>query len=839
LTAGLVTALVAASLSAVGMSRADAVEVYPVPANGIWNITGHGNGHGHGLSQYGARGAASRGLTAAQIIAFYYPGTVLARPAETMVRVLLSGSTGEVDVEASSGMMLSWPGATVALPVIAGADRWRLVPEGAGLALQYHGAAGWLTQRHSLPAQADIAHGGSIVYFGANGARGYRGSVGAVRSGASLLPINRLPLDAYTLGVVPMEMPTSWEPAAVQAQAIAARTYARYAVEHNGASPYDVCDTTQCQVYGGLSGEQAASNVAVNATAQTVVSYAGRSAFTQFSSDNGGWTTDGGQPYLVAKADPYAQYSGSPWFTWTRSVSAVDVAAQYGLRAITQIRILSRDGHGEWGGRILTAAVDGVATDGSTASIPTTGYGLTSALGLPHQWFVLQVSAPSAPTSLTAVVRDGGATVAWGQPASPGTSPLTGFSITAAGIARRVVSANARAEWVFGLANDVDTVITVRAINKVGESPPASIVVHPRSAPAGVVALAPSRLLDTRRGAGTLSPTRPMDLVVPGRGGVPTTGADSAMLSVAVVNPTAEGSLRAYTPGADAPTTSAFHYKPGSANVFTVAVSLKPVGRVRFAVTAGTAQLIVDQLGYVAAGAPGVTPVTPRTLARVATVATGPGTPLRVRGAAGVPASATGAWVQVTLGSSTNTPAAVQLYPSGIAPPSGTQLKVGALSRATATFPVPIGADGLIRIASSTPGISAAVVLIAYIAPPTAGSTAMEIQHVRPVADSVAGPPLLVGPAGRWFAIAGFAGVPASASAVLLHLTVRPTTSGVLWLSPAGGTAEQGVVVPYLAGQPNTVTVLVRPGVHGGLTIRTTSGVAAIGLAASGYLTTG
>ena len=58
-------------------------------------------------------------------------------------------------------------------------------------------------------------------------------------------------MDDYVQGVVPAEMPASWEPEAVQAQAVAARTYAAWHRARSGDRYYQICDTTSCQVYGG------------------------------------------------------------------------------------------------------------------------------------------------------------------------------------------------------------------------------------------------------------------------------------------------------------------------------------------------------------------------------------------------------------------------------------------------------------------------------------------------------------------------------------------------------------------------------------------------------------
>jgi hypothetical protein len=69
-------------------------EVYPTPADAVFVVHGRGSGHGHGMSQWGAYGAAKVAhLSANQILHFYYPHTTLATRSTTRtIRVLLSGS---------------------------------------------------------------------------------------------------------------------------------------------------------------------------------------------------------------------------------------------------------------------------------------------------------------------------------------------------------------------------------------------------------------------------------------------------------------------------------------------------------------------------------------------------------------------------------------------------------------------------------------------------------------------------------------------------------------------------------------------------------------------------
>jgi stage II sporulation protein D len=302
-------------------------------------------------------------------------------------------------VVASTGLQLSWAGGSNLLNA-AGASQWRLRPLGTGFTVDYLASGKWSSGPFATTTATavDFSSGAaSIRLFRNDGtSTAYRGKVGAVRTGASQCTINRVLLDDYVRGVVPREMPSSWEASALQAQAIAARSYARYAVEHNASSAYDICDTTSCQVYGGMArydssgkvvyGEESGSNTAVTATAGLVARYLSATIFAQFSASNGGCCTAGSQPYLVAKADPYEVYSGDPHLNWQRLVPVADIAPHYGLTSVQSIQINQRDGHGEWGGRVPRATVVG-KSGSTTKSVSTSSTTLAAEMGLPHHWF--------------------------------------------------------------------------------------------------------------------------------------------------------------------------------------------------------------------------------------------------------------------------------------------------------------------------------------------------------------------------------------------------------------------------------------------------------------------
>jgi SpoIID/LytB domain protein len=322
------------------------------------------------MSQFGAEGAARKGLGYQEILAFYYPGTALRRT-RSKVRVLISAdTTDDVVVEARPGLRLRDRGAgkTYALPRSSGTDRWRITTDGQNRdVVDYHDRSGW--HRWSPGGSRALAGGGEFRARGAltlstpAGERTYRGWLRAARPSASSTDrdtVNVVKLDAYVKGVVPSEVYTSWKPAALQAQSVAARTYAAFDRAAHRDRYYQICDTTSCQVYGGKDREVASTNAAVDATAGGILTYDGEPAFTQFSSSSGGWTSAGTVPYLPAKRDPYDDWSGNVVHSWSTRLSAAAIESAYpSLGRLRLIRVTSRDGNGEWQGRIVRMVLEG------------------------------------------------------------------------------------------------------------------------------------------------------------------------------------------------------------------------------------------------------------------------------------------------------------------------------------------------------------------------------------------------------------------------------------------------------------------------------------------------
>lgn len=159
------------------------------------------------------------------------------------------------------------------------------------------------------------------------GSRSYRGRLLVVAQANRLLLINRLPLEEYLQGVVPAEVPRTFPPEALRAQAILARTYALHRLNPQGL--YDLCDDERCQVYLGKRVETAEHNAAILATTGLVLSYQNRLISALYHSDSGGYTASAAEvwgqpvPYLVPRPDPFAE---SPRSHWSQTLDPLRVA---------------------------------------------------------------------------------------------------------------------------------------------------------------------------------------------------------------------------------------------------------------------------------------------------------------------------------------------------------------------------------------------------------------------------------------------------------------------------------------------------------------------------------
>lgn len=279
-------------------------------------VDGGGFGHGVGMSQYGADGMAHAGIGYAAILQHYFTATALApAPPGAQVRVLLEGNRHALSVSGASrvGTRRLSPNLTYTLTA---AGRGRVVVRGAG------------RRALSVAAPARLSGPGLLRVGGRadNGVSGgrYRGAlvVSAALQGG-LDAVNVLSTEDYVRGVISGEMPAEWPAQALQAQAVASRSYGLAAHDAPHGAPFDVYADTRSQVYRGPAAETPSTDLATAATAGQVVTYGGRPVVTYFFDTSGGYTENveygfpgaAAQPWLRGVPDPYDAIS--PLHRWT------------------------------------------------------------------------------------------------------------------------------------------------------------------------------------------------------------------------------------------------------------------------------------------------------------------------------------------------------------------------------------------------------------------------------------------------------------------------------------------------------------------------------------------
>lgn len=363
---GFVVGSVVVVVLGAGLAAPAAAETTYVAPTGDIRVDGKGFGHGRGMSQYGAQGQALAGRSATQILDFYYPGTTTTT-SRAAVRVLITAdTTASLRVLAAAGLQVHdlKTVRTYSLPSATFYQQWELRGHGTGgtQLWAYSDRTGWKLYR-SMTGMAQF-QGPAVtkLVLPSGASRPYRGALRtADRGGADLDTLNVIAVDDYVRGVVPKEAIPSWRPAALQAQAIAARTYAMS--RRTISRDYDLCDTVYCQVYGGYAAELAATNNAVVATANKIRTYAGKPILAEFSSSNGGYTAKGDNTYMPVKADPYDAYAGNGNgnASWTTTLSRSRLQSALGVGTVKTITVTKRNGSGTWGGRVVSAQIRGTA----------------------------------------------------------------------------------------------------------------------------------------------------------------------------------------------------------------------------------------------------------------------------------------------------------------------------------------------------------------------------------------------------------------------------------------------------------------------------------------------
>jgi stage II sporulation protein D len=249
---------------------------------------------------------------------------------ERTVRVLLASKQPSVRVTAERGWRMFAADGTTLLALPQPNERWILEQEGRLVGARREDSRP-VPLRESPIVVRPLDAGGTIAFNG----RRWRGELLVSVGDGGLIVVNRVRMDDYLRGVVPLEIGTASaaDAAAVEAQAITARSYAVTRIG-DGRRAYDLTATTQDQVYGGASVETSIADASIDATAGLVLLYRGAVVNAPYHANCGGSTAAPPDSWR-ASAEPYLQRVSdqipgtnryycdqAPRFRWKRTFAA-------------------------------------------------------------------------------------------------------------------------------------------------------------------------------------------------------------------------------------------------------------------------------------------------------------------------------------------------------------------------------------------------------------------------------------------------------------------------------------------------------------------------------------
>jgi SpoIID/LytB domain protein len=357
-----ISAAIVATFLGSSIGAASASGAAQVPA--AFTITGAGFGHGVGMSQYGAQGMGLDGLNATQILNHYYPGTAVTsyQFSTNSIRVGIlqdrtfvavrgelvpgapSGGGFSIAVDANTPIAVA-PGAVATFTTVNGATQVSAsgqVVAGTTVTLNWVNADTVMHVRSGVDAASAVAALGTATCIANACSSRYKYGTLEITSGAyddaivDLVVVNTLRLsDEYLYGLG--EVPSSWTEAAMQAQAIAGRSYAVKKTATRSGCNCQIYSSTLDQAFVGYSKEIATSGnrwvQAVNATIVDannayIVTKDGLPISTFYSSSTGGKSQPSAEvwgsafSYLVSVDDRWSQDPRvtNPNSAWTDSI---------------------------------------------------------------------------------------------------------------------------------------------------------------------------------------------------------------------------------------------------------------------------------------------------------------------------------------------------------------------------------------------------------------------------------------------------------------------------------------------------------------------------------------
>ncbi len=235
--------------------------------------------------------------------------------------------------------------------------------------------------------------------------RRYRGTIEIFRTqGANgMTAVNVLSVDEYVYGVLVKILSPEWPEQAIKAQAVAIRTFALYSVGRHKNEGFDLCDTSDCQIYEGQTGEDAKILKAIEETRGMVVLHQGYLAAAYSLLSSGGYTEN--SENVFPKAYPYLRGvqdsdQTSPYFRWQKKLSPQELegllkGAGYSIGSLTAIELSKRmPAPMDSPDRGVSGRIRTITFIGKDGVISLTGEKVRELLSLQSTLFDLSVAVP-------------------------------------------------------------------------------------------------------------------------------------------------------------------------------------------------------------------------------------------------------------------------------------------------------------------------------------------------------------------------------------------------------------------------------------------------------------
>lgn len=223
-------------------------------------------------------------------------------------RIALAFGVARAAVTSTTKWRIDEQGGRQSLVKGGGGEGWRI--EQRGTLLRVSGDGDDATPWRQGPFVARPTTSDGFVQY--NGKR-YRGELWFTPTDSGILVVNRVAVEDYLRGVVGLELGTrnATDRTALEAQAVAARSYSYIRVPANGAtepaSGWHMLATVTNQVYGGVEAEHPLVNQAIDATTGLVLRYGGLIVDAPYFSACGGRTASPRDAWRDARDEPYLQ----------------------------------------------------------------------------------------------------------------------------------------------------------------------------------------------------------------------------------------------------------------------------------------------------------------------------------------------------------------------------------------------------------------------------------------------------------------------------------------------------------------------------------------------------